>query len=647
MLAQKPIVNRPNACVAVLATIMMLLALLPATPEVVADKATAPTPLVDREDVRDSVLRGLAWLSTKQRADGSWEESCGVTGLILITYEAAGYDYTNQTVSKGLAYLRTWYNETTGVMASSLLTYETAISLMAILGANDPQDAVKLEKVTNALVGIQWTDAELNESVKKYAGGWPNNAGISDMSNSQFAMLGLMTARLLNPSVAIPASVYEDMAKFAGNCQNWPAVNTMPWAHNASLPSYGDGGFVYNVLRSRTPLGEQMFESYGSITAAGLFVLLLAGHDYTSPRTMAARDWLEKEYTLSENPRVEGKGLYYYLWSMARAFALSPQDRVVDSAGNVRDWRSEIANAFMSIQRTDGGWDGNPFTGWREEEPELASMYALFTMEAAYLMVPNPKFDLEVIGATSAVFIDLEGAKLVTDAAKGLTVTPTKLTATDPEVFRKVWVDITGTDGSTATVSAKGTWGQGREAVTSAQVRLGADGARVLSATGGFAGPFGIHLQPYAGGPQLKTSAGKTLYLKRGEVNIIDLKLTETTGTANVSGVDVVLSLASNATVDVNDQHITVPKGGSTTVRLTIFVPEGAPEGDAGYMVVSSNVAPPVRVAVRFGEPEDDGGAPSLYWVLILVLFVVVMALIALPAMGRRRTKEGGDKPRE
>ena len=645
MPARMPGANRTTASVAVLATAMMLLALLPATPLVVADKATAPTPLVDREDVRDAVMKGLTWLAGRQMADGSWEQSCGVTGLVLITYEAAGYDYTNQTVSRGLAYLRTWYNDTSGVMAASLLSYETSISLMAILGANDPQDAAKREKVTNALIGIQWTDAELNESVKDYAGGWPNNAGISDISNSQFAMLGLMAARLLNPSVAVPASVYEGMAKFASRCQNWPAANDMPWAHNASLPSYGDGGFVYNVLRSRTPLGEQMFESYGSITAAGLFVLLATGHDYTFPQTTAAREWLEREYTLSENPRMDGRGLYYYLWSMARALAMSPQDRVVDSAGNVREWRSEIVNAFRSIQRSDGGWNGNPNTDWREGEPELASMYALFTMEAAYLMVPNPSFELEVTGATSAKFISLEGAELATDAARGLTVTPTKLTATSPETFRKLWVDISGADGSTATVSAKGTWGQGRQATTSVQVALGGGGAWVFSATGGFAGPFGIHLQPYAGAPELKTSAGTTMYLKRGEVNVIDLKLTETTGSMNATGVDVVFSLASNATVSVDDQRVTVPKGGSKTVRLSIFVPADATEGAAGYMVVSSDVAPPVRVPVRYGEPEEEEGAPALYWALILVLFIAVIALIALPAVGRRRAKGGDDEP--
>ena len=639
--------SRLTILVTVCAALMLLLTMLPTTPVVVADKATAPTPLVDREDVRDAVLKGLAWLATRQGANGGWEDSLGVTALILTTYTGAGYDYTNQTVQRGLRYIRTFITEE-GFIAQSFPNYENAASMIAILGAGDPQDATLVDNITRAQLAIQYAPGSApNASTWWYPGGWPNYAGIPDVSNGNFAVWALMASRLLNPDVTIPQGTWDGTIRSVKLAQNWPAVNNMTWARNASLPSYGDGGFVYNSARSRTAAGEMKFESYGSITGGGLIMYLGSGHGYLNPETVAARDWLEREYNLAENPRMDGKGLYYYLWAMARALAMSPQDRLVDSAGNLRDWRSEIANAFSSIQRTDGGWTGNPFTGWREEEPEIAAIYALSTMEVAYLMAPNARYELEVSGASSAAFLDDEGAVLATDPAKGLTVTSTKLTATDPETFRKVWVDITGAAGATATVSAKGTWGQGRVAATSAQVGLGDGGAWVFSATGGFAGPFGIILQPFAGGPALKTSAGETLSLRRGEVNIINITLTETTGNANATGVDLVFSLASNATVSVSDQRVTVPKGGTMKMGLTVFVPADAPEGDAGFLVVSSDVSPPVRVAVKYVDEEDEEGAPPLYWVLILVLFIVVMALIALPAVGRRRAKGGGDKPQE
>lgn len=631
--------RRSIALAIAIVAVLLAAPLLSVVPEARAEDAVQPATTVTPQAVRASVLKGLDWLADRQMADGSWGSSCGVTGLILLCYEAAGFDYTNPTVQRGLGYIRSYYNATNGWMASSFLCYETSISLMAILGAGDPQDAGKLAKVANAVIDIQFTKEELNVSVRNYTGGWPNNGGIVDMSNSQFAMLALQTSMLLNPAFAVPDRVFENATAFAMRCQNWAAVNPMPWAHNASKVSYNDGGFVYNFLRSRTPLGEQEFESYGSISAAGLFMYLLAGHGYGFPETAAARAWLERDYSLTENPRMGGKGTYYYLWTQARALAMSPQDQVVDGAGKAHDWRSDVASYFMGLQLANGGWSGNPEVGWREEEPDVASVYTILAMASACLLVPNPKFELEVTGASSARFIGLDGSVLATDAAKGLTVTPLKLACTDPETFRKVWVDIKGTDGATATVKATGTWGEGRKAESTASVLIGRNGARVFSATGGFAGPFGISLTPMSGGPLLKVSPGGRLELVRGRTTVIDLDVEETTGAANVAGLKVFAYLPSGASVDADAQLINVTRDGVGQLELTVFVPANATKGSVGRLVISADNAMPISIPVSYVDETSAATPPAVYWALILALFVAVVVLIALPGM-RRKPKE-------
>ncbi|NIT76646.1 MAG: hypothetical protein GWN74_05900, partial [Thermoplasmata archaeon] len=141
---------------------------------------TAP-PAVDddiRQRVLDSVIKGLDWYAETQNVDGSWSASVGVTGFIVICFTGAGYDHTNGTVQRALGHLRNFYNDDTGILADTFPNYETAISLIAMAGAGDPEDADKLEKMAGYLRQLQFSDdSEYNKTEPWYQGGWPNYAG--------------------------------------------------------------------------------------------------------------------------------------------------------------------------------------------------------------------------------------------------------------------------------------------------------------------------------------------------------------------------------------------------------------------------------------------------------------------------------------
>jgi hypothetical protein len=626
-------------------TVLILMLITPVASVLPTAMADDTIPPVTSEDlplrVQDSVIKGLDWYASTQNFDGSWSGSVGVTGFIVICFTGAGYDYTNPTVQNALGHLRNFYNSQDGQLADTFQNYETAISLIAMAAAGDPEDADKLPKMARFLERLQFSEDSLYDMTEPwFHGGWPNYAGIPDVSNSQFGILGLMAANLMVEDYRVPENVWTNATAFMRVCQNWPDVNDLPWAHNITLPSHRDGGFVYNGYRSRTELGEQMFESYGSITAAGYFSYLAAGNDERQEEVSAARAWMDFEYNLEANPRMVGKGLYYYLWTQTRALAMSGQDWVVDGSGKLHDWRSEVANLFMDLQMSNGKWPGNPQIGWREEEPEIAGIYAILSMQAAYLMAPNPELTISVHTQKDVNFMDLEGNVLATDPSRGLTVKKNLMECTDPELFRKVWVQVPS-DPEERTLIVQGTWGGDR---TSSITRtMGHNPATVLVTTGGFAGPFGIHVNVYDDPPAVEVDK-KMVELVRGETAIIDFEMTETSGNGPITRAFLISHGGEGVVGDVDVQGIDVPAGDVDVLRLTISVDEDVNANQERYFLITSSTAPPIVIPVKIVESEDQGTAIGLwYWMVIILLVVVVFFFLLLPqvAKGNEGPEEG------
>lgn len=604
-------------------------------PTASADETVPPSsPILSRLEAQDAVLKGLDWFASKQTLDGGWGGDLGVTAFIALCFATAGFDHTNRTAQNALEYIRRFYNPDDGTNAVDFLNYDSSLALMAMSGLGDPEDAQRIEGISGFLDNLQFpSEGWYNLTDDWYVGGWPNHAGIPDISNSQFALLAQQCAELYAGDELVDDQVWAMASDFVTECQNWPDVNDLPWAHNQSLPSHGDGGFVYNGYRSRTPLGEQMFESYGSITAGGLYSYLVSRNDPRQPEVQAARRWLEREYNYVVNPRMIGKGLYYYLWSQARAFAMSSQDWVVDGSGKLHDWRPETARHFMDLQRPNGGWPGNPEIGWREEEPELASVYALLSIMAGYMVIPNPELTLSVSGASKVRFIDSQGRAMRTDGDLGLEVTDSTLKCTDPEVFRKVWVIAEG--GTEATLTATGTWGEGRTSQLTRTASMASGRATFHVASGSFAGPFGIHVMAFGDAPQLTVSKNR-LELKRGETEVLEFDLKETSGKGPVVDAKLITLVGAGVVADVDKQGVDVAAGGQASLGLTISVDEDPGGTSSWAMVITSATAPPQRIDVELAS-EDEGGLTYAYLYTVIIVILVLLALLffLLPGMGR------------
>ncbi len=93
----------------------------------------------------------------------------------------------------------------------------------------------------------------------------------------------------------------------------------------------------------------------------------------------AARTWIEKNYTVKENPGLGDAGLYYYYHLFAKALATAEIDTLTDAAGAKHDWRAELVDHLASLQTENGSWT-NKNTRWMEGDPNLATTFCLLAL---------------------------------------------------------------------------------------------------------------------------------------------------------------------------------------------------------------------------------------------------------------------------
>jgi squalene-hopene/tetraprenyl-beta-curcumene cyclase len=154
--------------------------------------------------------------------------------------------------------------------------------------------------------------------------------------------------------------------------------NTSPFADKIK-----DGGFYYTVAAGgSSPAGKEEnggLRSYGSMTYAGLKSMIYAGVKKDDPRVKAASEWIAKHYTLEENPGMGPSGLYYYYNTFAKALAALGVDEFTDSDGKKHNWRADIAEKLLTLQKEDGSW-ANTAPRWMEADPNLVTAYALLAL---------------------------------------------------------------------------------------------------------------------------------------------------------------------------------------------------------------------------------------------------------------------------
>jgi len=324
----------------------------------------------------EPIQKGLGWLRTQQYGDGSWYSNVGVTSLVALAFLNAGYDETDTTVSRAISYIlsRVHYD---GSIYASYPTYETSIAILSLVATHNTGYATVIENARNWLVKAQ-QDEDFGYTPTNYQyGGWTywSARGDPDLSNTQFALLALDAASLPKTDPTWSRAI-----TFIQRCQNRPASNDQAWAHDSSQPSYNDGGFIYRPWGWSLAGGTL---SYGSMTGAGIWGLLLCGVPKTDERVVAAMNWVKNYYTWDTNPGIGWWRPYYYYLSMSKALTMYGEP-IIDG----HNWYQDLYDKIVGMQIDAGSGQGYWSTSAEDYGPVLTTVYAILSLQTRAIAPP-------------------------------------------------------------------------------------------------------------------------------------------------------------------------------------------------------------------------------------------------------------------
>jgi len=354
-----------------------------------------PRKLSLRNEIQLAIDKGLRFLKTQQKEDGSWSDADpnhpALTALPLVAFqrEPSGKYMKEQPefMRKGYAFIRTKAQPDGGIYTKGLSNYNTSTALMALLNSGDPKDEPLLKAAKDFIVGQQakgMTDPSLDGGISYGPTGTSRQH--PDLDNHLVGIEALRAYQAARKNVEGEGKQlnWQAAIDFISRSQNLTATNKEKWASDDPA---NKGGFVYfpgdsKAGEMKLPDGRVALRSYGSMSYAGLLSFLYADLKKDDQRVVAALDWLKKNYTLKENPGMERAGLFYYYHLMTKALAAADVKTLETPNGKV-DWASELALKLINTQAGDGSWV-NDTARWMEKDPVLVTTYCVLSLEIIF-----------------------------------------------------------------------------------------------------------------------------------------------------------------------------------------------------------------------------------------------------------------------
>lgn len=350
-----------------------------------------------RVRIRSAIAKGAEHLVRAQNPGGWWstQDQPAVTAMALtaLSLEPTGRirEGHRSELNRGYDYLLSSARPDGGIYRVGLANYNTSLALLAMSASGDPHFLPVIAKARQFIAATQ------NDLEKPGALDTPFDGGVgygskyqhSDMNNTLIALEAMRASEAaLKWDTAAPPVPPADLnwkavVNFLTHCQNLPETNPASWV---STDPKDRGGFVYYPGHSmagavtNAETGRVALRSYGSISYGGLLSLIYAKVAIDDPRVTAVRQWLSENYTLDENPGMGRQGYFYYLHLMVKALTAVGEDGLTLRDGRRVDWRTEVAERILSLQRPDGSWV-NSEPRWWEQDAVLVSSYALLTLE--------------------------------------------------------------------------------------------------------------------------------------------------------------------------------------------------------------------------------------------------------------------------
>jgi squalene-hopene/tetraprenyl-beta-curcumene cyclase len=351
-----------------------------------------------QQEMRQAIARGNAWLKSQQKEDGHWDDD-GLPAFTALALTAAVQDSSTKDsshVAKGYDWLVKQQKEDGGIYNRGLSTYNTATSITALVAANKTEYEPAIVRARKHLIGQQWDQGEKGKTDQPGDGGVGYGAGTDkdhdDLSNTYLAIEALALSKKVvedGKHGDQPDLDWQAAVTFLSRCQNRGESNDQPWVTDDPK---NKGGFIYSPTSAKSeetlPDGRKALRSCGSMSYAGLLSLVYAKLSPEDPRVVAVKDWLGKNYTVSENPGLGDQGLYYYYHAMPKALAAANLSALKLADGTEADWRKDLGEKLLSLQQPDGSWK-NANGRWMESNPVLVTAYVVLALEQIDRSIPK------------------------------------------------------------------------------------------------------------------------------------------------------------------------------------------------------------------------------------------------------------------
>ncbi|MEZ0227000.1 MAG: hypothetical protein ACAI25_00120, partial [Planctomycetota bacterium] len=348
----------------------------------------------DQARVDKAVEKGSAWVKKQQKPDGSWTDKwapayqTGETALSLLTLLKCGTKPEDPAIQKGFEWLleqpfKKVYEVSVSILALEALyspkpdkpdpanPYRTIVK-KSFLNKADPRIKDWLQRATAFLVASEKAD-----------GLWAYPDREADVSNAQFALVALKSARRLG--VKVDQEVFaKSVVYFIGQQEktgpkvadfdvpaadnNIDDVEDKKAAQKTREKLKKDGTTQERPKTSMTGRGWSYKSSWGprgSMTAAGVASLIICKSElennpiyekkFAAQVEKAIRDgcaWLADRFRADANPGAEPDWLFYWLYTLERAATLAGTERL-----GPHDWYSLGAEVILKAQKDDGHFE--------------------------------------------------------------------------------------------------------------------------------------------------------------------------------------------------------------------------------------------------------------------------------------------------
>tara|TARA_R110002049_G_scaffold2750_8_gene22247 strand:- start:194809 stop:197514 length:2706 start_codon:yes stop_codon:yes gene_type:complete len=320
------------------------------------DRGAAPTPAgMVGPATEEAIERGLAYLASTQRADGSWSladhgedvllnSRCAATGLCMLAFQGAGYTHLKHqyadTVSRGLSYLITHqrsngdlYVRENAMSDRNVALYSHGIASLALCEAygmtQDPELREPAEQAIRYIALSQHPDR----------GGWRYTPGISsDTSVTGWMMMALKSGEL--SGLEVPQKTYDGIDI---------------WLDLAKESDQRPDRYRYNPFAPDTPSQRHGRYPTPTMTAVGMLMRMYSGWRRDNKAMRSAAEYLLRYPPQVGTRRSPQRDTYYWYYATQVMFHMG---------GKYWDqWNQSLNPVLLESQIQEGpesgSWDPN------------------------------------------------------------------------------------------------------------------------------------------------------------------------------------------------------------------------------------------------------------------------------------------------